>query len=742
MPTSNYSGHTVRLSDQSKSRRSALVAPVVISIIASGALLCQPAYAADVTRTYTWADGQAQPSIPQTITGTDGQTMTISRQGNPVRTGGNGTMTQHFDQSATYTVPNGTDMSSSVPGTLHIDSDGYSGDIPRTGFDYTPIYRNDSNHTTINRDFTVSSTNGSEIPQTVTDSGVSYSLENVTYDNGYTDSNGTVYTWTAHATYGADSTTQVLDHYNVTAHYSGDLSKQAGDGEWSVSVTYHSDDAQNANTNEGEQPGVTSTFDDVGNFGAPESPNSNDEVNENSNNPFDGSQSNGNTDRQSSNGDDNGDQQSNEQQSWLAQHLPVLIGAIAALAAALIALIAVLRKKKHGAAEEQPAVLSESDVNEAAPTCQLIEVTPVDSIDENGDVSTDYDQKTIANLEMDVSDNEDVPSVAYLPSMVDADGNRMRFEPENGAQYWIAVSPDASNSMLSDSIILATDDDYEVARFNTINDDGDVEDQFQVDSDQLTKMLNIGADEGNGEPDETSAQHVPQSIIDYYGDDRVNDSFYDDDTDDILGYDDSSNDIDDMDDMDGTADDSEHLDDDENSISDATPSSNYAVPYVAPDSTNAQSDSNGIDLDDLSSMISDIDDSDTDDNNISADVQYDFEQSDEDDNAKADSSDFDDLSDIDDMDTIHDDHEQSNSNGSSNNVGAEDNDDSDDLDDLDDFDDLDDGDELSSHDVDDNNDQNKSKHDTKLAHDKNDDDNSIKGKFDLKDFQKMLDEID
>lgn len=480
-----FDNHDTLIKQQAISFSKMMTAIIISSLLFL--IIAPSAFAEDATRTFTWQDGQSQPSIPNTITGSNGQEMTLASTSSPTRSGSGGTVSQAFSQSRDYTVPADSDVASSVPRALDINDNGYSGSIPRTSLDYTPIYRTDSQSQTITNDMTTSSDDTSSLPQTITRDGRVYQLLGATFDPGMQDSAGNVYTWTAHATYETTIDSQVLDHYNVVAYYNGTLTKPAADGEWSVTATYHSDDNPANSLNENETAGVTATYEDTDGFGNPINPNQNEETDANAANPFDGSMnaSNGNT-----------TSSQNEQSNWIqiappAQKedndnsiLPLLL-ILLLVAIALIALFLIKHRKRTQDSISAPTSvpLPEKPNNLVTqPTCQLVLITSP-STDDTPDASDTTDSSSpsysqvMADLEMVLSVREDIPNIVFFPPIDDV---HSQLPSDDSCQYWIIMDETVKNAPSKD-IIVSTDDYKKITEGKLEDESGNVTDRIQID---------------------------------------------------------------------------------------------------------------------------------------------------------------------------------------------------------------------------------------------------------------------
>lgn len=496
------------ISTKNGQRAAALAtAALAVAAITPVAAIPDAAYAADETRTFTWADGESQPSVPQTIQ-VNGQTYQLKGTSSPVQArSGGATVSQQFTRTvdSTLSPDQGSNIAGNVPSSVHVDDNGFTGDIPRTGIDYTPIYRTDVQHYDETRSYTVTERNESAVPQTITANGHNYVLASVSFADGQKDSQGNVLTYIATATYGTDVSSQVLDHYNVNAHYAGTLTKSAQAGSWTMTATYSSPE-QNDNTNENEAAGVTSSFSDTGSFGAPENLNANEEVNENSSNPFE----NGNKTANSTNSADNKNSYDGKAGSS-SNGIPVItiaagVGVVAVIG--IIAAIALKKRKKNNAENSNSytptgAIVDQStaagaaavagagvvdgvsaaadDEDDFVPQAQLIELVP--RVNE-GTGETEAEQEPKANLTVDLSNDESIPTIIYFPPVIDDAGNTHELAAsDEDSQFWIAVDEETVERAESDQVIVSTDDGYELYR-------GDIDTQFPLVRDETIAIVN------------------------------------------------------------------------------------------------------------------------------------------------------------------------------------------------------------------------------------------------------------
>lgn len=466
---------------------SALMAAALLPSLASPEM----AFAADETRTYTWANGTQQPSIPQTITGADGKTYHLTNQSQPVQANGTQTITQYFTQTVNSQIwPDQLgNLANIVARSFHVDADGFVGDIPRTGINYTPIYRNEPNKITDTTSAVASTQEAARaaLPATINRDGRTLTLGDVTFEPANTDSAGIVHLWRAIGTYSVDIPGQVLDHYNVAAHYAGNLTKVVNNGDWSIQATYTNNDEEEQQPEE-EQPAEEEQSEDAPDEEIIEMPA---EIMDE-----EGNISPVNTNTASKNANDNEDDADETAEDEMSiPIIPIAIAGGVVVAGLVITGIAVMsRRRKKAAAGADVAAAAPMIVTIEDPQCQLIQVTTTEVVDEAGEVDLEVDQQTLAELEIIPSCAADIPTIVYFPSLIDEDGERIEFRAAEGAQYWVAIDEDTVNAVPSKEIIIATDEDNEIFRGELIDPDGDVTNQMLLNADQMVAAMNADED--------------------------------------------------------------------------------------------------------------------------------------------------------------------------------------------------------------------------------------------------------
>lgn len=131
------------------------------------------------------------------------------------------------------------------------------------------------------------------------------------------------------------------------------------------------------------------------------------------------------------------------------------------------------------------------------PESQLIEVVPTEVEDEDGNMIVEYEQTPKADIEIIPSIAEDIPTILYLPSMLDEEGNRIAtFTPAENAQYWIAIDEETAKRAVSKEIIVASNECDEIFRGSLIDENDEITQQLMLDSDLLVASLNNELEEG------------------------------------------------------------------------------------------------------------------------------------------------------------------------------------------------------------------------------------------------------
>lgn len=494
-------------------RATALVATALLAAASCAVVSPDTAFAIDETRTFTWANGTPQPQVPQTITGADGREYRLTSQSAPTQLGGTQSVDQYFNEKRDSTIaPNQlNDIGNIVPASIHISADGFDGDIPRLGINYTPIYRNESDRVTATQDGYGDSevSARASLPQNINRSGRTLALESTTVEVARTDSTGAPVLWKAIGTYSVDIPRQVLDHYNVTASYGGTLTRTANNGDWTLSAVYTADDAPV----EEEQPPTEEEQPPTEEQPPAEEPQPNPADDENITEMPPEDMDGNLIDESSLTPEDTTADADGEETTASADEesslpiVPIAAGAVAVIAGAALAGIVIVHRRKKPQADAATAVGAGVPVTAAGagaaaiaaipdnPECQLIEVKPVETLDENGNEVLNYEQKPKAELEIDPSISSDIPTIIYFPAMVGPDGEKIDFVPVEGAQYWIAIDEDTARAVPNKEVIIASDDDKEIYRGILIDEDGDLTCQMLLDTEQMTGVVNETLDE-------------------------------------------------------------------------------------------------------------------------------------------------------------------------------------------------------------------------------------------------------
>lgn len=462
-------------------KRRVAASAIVAGLLGTALLLPTPAFALTTTRSYTWNDGEQQPTASQTVS-ENGTTYTLQSTSTPVKSGSNQTLTQYFTTTTTSTVSADQigNVQSIVPGNTQYSQDGYSGSLKRTSIDYTPIYVNQDRTETGSRSGTAvggasAHPDDSVVPSTTYQNGHQMNRASVSWTKGAGDNDGAVWNYTAE--YSGSYKERVLDHYDVIASYGGDLSKTVNNGSWSMTATYAAPDPQENNDNAGN----TETLNDDQNT-ADEQQNQENAQNENTENA--GSNENADNENVGPNSNNNGnsgmtlntgnvntngtDANAGGVGGFFSGVLnafkanPLLLLIPLALLLALIALIVVLAKRGRKDATVATAGAA------VAPIAVPADIYAVSSeLIEFVDDGTDDNQHVVATCDATLSPDENTPSLIEIPVpparfepsiATDTDGNKIM--DENG------------NVMTADYYVVLGDMSQAVVATATTNDDG------------------------------------------------------------------------------------------------------------------------------------------------------------------------------------------------------------------------------------------------------------------------------
>lgn len=408
--------------------RLAIVAGLTVAGATVGVMNPLQAQAAQETRVFTWKNGEAQPTVPQTIN-VNGEELKLKNTSQPKQSGVSNVTSQAFNKSIDMTV--GKDQKDSipslVPATTHVSEGGYDGDIARVKIDYTPIYTPQTKTETDDRVQNFTTKDDNQFPATVDKNGHTLQRKSVTWEDAAKDSYGNTTLYKATAHYEASYSYDELDHFNVTAYYQGTLTRGASSGDWSMTATYESEPAASSS-----QPnsGVTATFEDLDSFDDNDTNSNSNSENSNSNDSNSNDEdvytgTSGKKDSETDSSDGNDTKASNK------NGIPVIPIAAGAGAVALIGIIAAIIKKSKKKGGKKPA--KGQKTNDQF-TCELIEYYD--------DGYTDDNQRKIATMQGVLSNEEDAPTIVWCPDASQIPESMWEDKAENGP--WEIVDDGAS----------------------------------------------------------------------------------------------------------------------------------------------------------------------------------------------------------------------------------------------------------------------------------------------------------
>lgn len=457
--------------------RLAIVAGLTIAGAGVGIMNPLQAQAAQETRVFTWRNGETQPSVPQTIT-VNGEELKLKNTSQPKQSGVSNASSQVFNKSIDMTVAKDQKdaIPSLVPATTHVSEGGYDGDIPRTKIDYTPIYVPQTKVDSDDRVQQFTTNDDNNFPATVQYNGHELKRTGVTWEVAQKDSYGkvTLYKGTAH--YETSYSYNELDHFNVTAYYSGKLTRGASTGDWSMTATYESEPAASSS-----QPnsGVTATFEDLDSFDGNAS-NSNENENE-----YTGSTKKD----KGAKADSSESENSSSGKGFNIPVVPIAAGVGGLAVVGIIAAVVAKSKKRGGKKKQKKANASAGDQM----ACELIEYYD--------DGYTDDNQRKIATLQGVLSNEESAPTIVWCPDasqipesmwedkaengpweiVDDGDGERIEFAPNEKFDYYIVLSKIAD--AVSDRLLV-------VSANETVIYDGEIAENVRLDPVALADGVN------------------------------------------------------------------------------------------------------------------------------------------------------------------------------------------------------------------------------------------------------------
>lgn len=463
------------------------IAATLAGLLGMGAIAMPTTAFAEMTttRSYTWKDGEQKPSAAQTVT-SNGVTYTLKGTSNPVKSGSDSTLTQSFTTTQTGTASDVNGVQAAVPSSTQYSEDGYSGTLYRTSVSYTPVYVSKDQPDNAKRIGTATGKEhpaDSTLPGEIYQNGHKLTRTSVTWEKTGGDSERSIWQYTAQ--YSGTYQERVLDHYDVTGTYSGNLTKTVNGGTWSMTATYTAPDQQQ----DAEDTGDTQTLSEEQNA------NQDDAQNQNADNA-ENADSNENAEsgyeiQNAENADENGNSDSSKNANantsstaenngviGMVQKHPLLLLIPVILIIAIVAAIVAALKKKHKAT---------AGVITAAPLA-----IPADIYGLNAELiefvndGTDENQRVIATCDAYMSPDADTPSLVEIPQppmhfepaeTVDADGNPVKDEEGNQVydDYYIVISGtsyDAVASGVTDDNGYVTLEDVPNGNYLAITDSG------------------------------------------------------------------------------------------------------------------------------------------------------------------------------------------------------------------------------------------------------------------------------
>ena len=438
------------------------------------------------TRSYTWKDGEQQPTAAQTVT-SNGVTYTLKETSKPVKSGKDSKLTQSFTTTLTGTASSVNDVQSAVPSSTPYSDDGYSGTLYRTSVSYTPVYVTQDLTDTATRTRQIAGAvdnhpEDSTVPKTIYQNGHQLTRTSITWEKTNGDSQGSLWTYTAQ--YSGTYQKRTCDHYDVTGTYSGNLTKTVSGGTWSMTATYTAPDQQQ-------------NADDAGNtqtLGEDQNANQEDTQNQDADNANDGNADN--TDNSASGyemqnaenahgkesknkGKDanaNGTKETSGILGTVSKHPLLLLVPIILIIAIIAAIVAAVKRKRKAATGAVMSPLAiPADIYGL--NAELIEFVN-DGTDEN--------QRIIATCDAYMSPDENTPNLVEIPqppmhfepaATTDANGDPVLDEEGNQVydDYYIVLSDtsyDAVASGMTDDSGYATLEDVPNGNYLAVTSDG------------------------------------------------------------------------------------------------------------------------------------------------------------------------------------------------------------------------------------------------------------------------------
>lgn len=394
------------------------------------------------TRSYTWKDGEQQPTAAQTVT-SNGVTYTLKETSKPVKSGKDSKLTQSFTTTQTGTATDINGVQAAVPSSTQYSEDGYSGTLYRTSVSYTPVYVSKDQPDNAKRIGTATGKEhpaDSTLPGEIYQNGHKLTRTSVTWEKTGGDSESSIWQYTAQ--YSGTYQERVIDHYNVTGSYSGNLTKTVSGGTWSMTATYTAPDQQQNAEDAG----------DVQTLGDEQNANQEDTQNQDADNANGKENKNKGKDANA-----NGTKETSGILGTVSKHPLLLLVPIILIIAIIAAIVAAVKRKRKAATGAVTSPLAiPADIYGL--NAELIEFVN-DGTDEN--------QRIIATCDAYMSPDENTPNLVEIPQPP------MHFEPAattdaNGEP----VLDEEGNQVYDDYYIVLSDTSYDAVASGMTDDSG------------------------------------------------------------------------------------------------------------------------------------------------------------------------------------------------------------------------------------------------------------------------------
>ena len=201
--------------------------------------------AATETRTVTWLSTEQQPTHAKTITVAGTEYAFTGATDPQVVKEEYGTTEATKTQWQECAPANLQATINSFATSMHIDENGYAGDIPQTGVTYVPTQAERSWEVNASRTYAGLPTNdvaqiAREIAYTNPDTGnaLTLALAGISWQVTATDEAGFPTSYTANCIYRGQDADTVTDHYTVTATYAGEVTAKEPVLTYQATLTY------------------------------------------------------------------------------------------------------------------------------------------------------------------------------------------------------------------------------------------------------------------------------------------------------------------------------------------------------------------------------------------------------------------------------------------------------------------------------------------------------------------------